>query len=222
MFEHIADGVLSSSEALAAVTKLIDLQLAGEVPRDSFLSGATLIGTVKPDGGVRPLAIVDAWYRVAMLFALHAVCRELGVGLAPLNVGVGTPCGVKAIAHAVATAVAADTENAVLTDDMQNAFNTLDRSAMFQAVQEPPPACSLLSNGRTESRLLSMCWVHPRLHPKFSHSVGFAKEILLARFSFLLCYRSRCREHLLLSTKPTVLRTSTTSQFSADHPPSAV
>lgn len=91
------------------------------------------------NGGVRQIAIGEAWYRLAMLCALAEVGAEVGVGLAPLQVGVGTRCGVDAVAHAVSTALAADPQNVVLSVDMANAFNTVSRDAVLGAVRERMP-----------------------------------------------------------------------------------
>ena len=55
------------------------------------------------------------------------------------QVGVGTKGGVDAVAHAVVTALGSDEENVALSVDCENAFNTLDRSAMFAAVRDRMP-----------------------------------------------------------------------------------
>jgi hypothetical protein len=65
LYDHITNVALSSLEALTAGTKRINLKPSGELPRDSFLQSADLIGVYEPDGGVAPLAMGEAWYRVA-------------------------------------------------------------------------------------------------------------------------------------------------------------
>jgi hypothetical protein len=57
---------------------------------------------------VRPIAIGEAWYRLAMLRAQTDVGAAVAAGLAPVQVGVGTRGGVDAVAHAIATALEAD------------------------------------------------------------------------------------------------------------------
>ena len=47
---------------------------------------------------------------------------------------------MEALAHAVRSALAADPEAALLTVDMANAFNTVDRSALFAAVKKHAPS----------------------------------------------------------------------------------
>jgi hypothetical protein len=107
-YEMICAAANATEDGLRAVLRFVNLILAGALPRDSFVLESSLVGLQKPGGGVRPIAIGEAWYRLAMLCALAEVGAEVGVGLAPLQVGVGTRCGVDAVAHAVSTALAAD------------------------------------------------------------------------------------------------------------------
>ena len=65
----------SSGDGLRAVLRFINLILSGTLPRASFLLSSVLVALQKvtdgvPDGGVRPIAIGEAWYRLAMLCAL--------------------------------------------------------------------------------------------------------------------------------------------------------
>ena len=78
------------------------------------------------------------WYQLAGLCAL-AACNEVGPSLAPLQLGVGIPGGAEAISHAVQAALATDPEAAFLTVDQANAFNSVTRSAVFEAVKEHVP-----------------------------------------------------------------------------------
>ena len=132
----------ASSAARNAAFAFIYLILSGELPRHGSLLDSSLIGLQKPDGGVRPIAIGEVWYRVAGLCALTAL-HELGPSLAPLQLGVGVPGGTEAVGHAVRAALAADPEAVLLTVDQANAFNSLDRSAVFAAVKERAPALLL-------------------------------------------------------------------------------
>ena len=86
--------VQSSEDGFRAALRFVNLILSGTLPRVSFILGSVLVGLQKvtdgvPDGGVRPIAIGEAWYRLAMLCALSDVGASVGASLAPMQVGVG-------------------------------------------------------------------------------------------------------------------------------------
>ena len=138
-YEMICAAAYATEDGLRAVLRFVNLILAGALPRDSFILRSSLVGLQKPGGGVRPIAIGEAWYRLAMLCALTEVGSEVGASLAPLQVGVGTRGGVDAVAHAISTALAADPQSVLLSVDMANAFNTVSRDAVLGAVRERMP-----------------------------------------------------------------------------------
>ena len=143
-FEMICACVQSSEDGFRAALRFVNLILSGTLPRVSFILGSVLVGLQKvtdgvPDGGVRPIAIGEAWYRLAMLCALSDVGASVGASLAPMQVGVGTNGGVDAVAHAIATALEADPQSVACALDCRNAFNTVDRTAVFLAVRDRMP-----------------------------------------------------------------------------------
>ena len=143
-YEMICAFVQASDDGLRAALRFVNLILSGALPRDSFLLGSVLVGLQKvtdgvPNGGVRPIAIGEAWYRLAMLCALGDAGATAGASLAPMQVGVGTKGGVDAVAHAVSTALRADGQSVACVLDCSNAFNTVDRNAVFSAVAARVP-----------------------------------------------------------------------------------
>ena len=138
-YEHVLAAAKSSSEAFNATLALVNHLLTGKLPRHHTLLDSSLVGLQKPDGGARPIAIGEVLYRLAGLCALTA-CEDLGRSLAPLQLAVGVSGGVEALVHAVKSALASDPDAALLSVDMANAFNTLDRSALFDAVQQRAPS----------------------------------------------------------------------------------
>ena len=143
-YEQALVPVRVSGEGRRAVLQFINLILAGKLPRNCFLLESLLVGLAKlkdgvPSGDVRPIAIGEVWYRLAMTCALVQKGHEVGQSLGPLQVGVGIKSGVDAVAKAVVTALDSDRQNVALTVDCENAFNTLDRSAMFAAVHARMP-----------------------------------------------------------------------------------
>ena len=137
-FEHVIAAVDSSTAAFSAALAFINLMLSGELPRHSGLLDSTLIGLTKPDGSVRPIAIGEVWYRLATQCIITVVADE-GRALAPLQLGVGVPGGAEAFAHGARAALLADPEAYLLTLDVENAFNSVSRSAIFEAVQDRVP-----------------------------------------------------------------------------------
>ena len=138
-YEHILAATQTSEAARVAALGFVNLILSGELPRHSSLLDSSLIGLQKPDGGVRPIAVGEVWYRLAGLCALTA-CSDAGKALAPLQLGVGVSGGVEAVGHAVKAALAADPEAALLTVDMENAFNSIDLPAVMTEVKKRLPA----------------------------------------------------------------------------------
>ena len=116
----------------------MNLILSGKLPRHASLLDSSLIGLQKPHGGVRPIAVGEVWYRLATLCALTA-CENAGKALAPLQMAVGVSGGLDAVVHALRAALAKDPEAALLTVDQANAFNSVSRAAVFEAVRERVP-----------------------------------------------------------------------------------
>ena len=137
-FEMICAACQTSDAATQATLTVVNLILSGELPQETFLLDGLLIGLEKPDGGVRPIAISETWYRFAGVCALRAYGRDIGAALAPLQVGVGTQGGTETVVHALAAALMEG--HAVFTVDMKNAFNSISRAAMFAAVKARAPA----------------------------------------------------------------------------------
>jgi hypothetical protein len=132
-YEMICACVQASEDGMRAALRFINLLRSGSLPRSSFVLESVMVGLLKPtdgapNGSVRPIAIGEAWYRLAMLCALTDVGAAVGAGLAPVQEGVGTRGGVDAVAHAIATALEADPLAVACAVDCENAFNTVSRA----------------------------------------------------------------------------------------------
>ena len=109
-YEQALVPVRVSSEGRRAVLQFVNLILSGKLPRSCFLLESLLVGLEKtkdevPTGDVRPIAIGEVWYRLAMICALVQKGHEVGAALGYKQVGVATKGGVDAVAHAVVTAL---------------------------------------------------------------------------------------------------------------------
>ena len=85
-YEQALVPVRVSSEGRRAVLQFVNLILSGKLPRSCFLLESLLVGLEKtkievPTGDVRPIAIGEVWYRLAMICALVQKGHEVGAAL---------------------------------------------------------------------------------------------------------------------------------------------
>ena len=97
-----------------------------------------LLAQHKPTGGLRPIAIAETWQRLVSLCAM-ALCSDLGPSLLPLQLGVGVSGGAQSLGHAARAALAAWDGVVLVQLDWKNAFNTMSRAAILQAVAVHAP-----------------------------------------------------------------------------------
>lgn len=121
----------TSDAATRATLAVVHLILSWELPRESFLLDGNLIGLEKPDGGVRPTAINETWFRFAGICALRTRGSDIGAGLAPLQVGFCTKGGTETIMLALAAALIEGL--VVFAVDMKNAYKSITLAAMVVA-----------------------------------------------------------------------------------------
>jgi hypothetical protein len=127
----------------ASLTRFVNLVLLGDVPMEArqFFFGANLIGLHKKGGGVRPIAIGCALRRLVSKCACAAVREELGSLLSPIQLGFGVPRGIEAAVHAAREYLSSlESGSLMFKLDFRNAFNTVRRDKMLQAVLEKVPS----------------------------------------------------------------------------------
>src|SRR6218665_1554416 len=127
---------------LSSLTILMNIVLAGYCPDKitSLLFGGTLFALRKKSGGLRPIAIGYYWRRLASKCANAHALVQLSNYFAPLQLGVGTPGGCEAAAHAARRFLADLPSGSVLVKlDFNNAFNFLNRVELVTAVYEQIP-----------------------------------------------------------------------------------
>jgi hypothetical protein len=110
--------------------------IAGRLPAVPELTDSNGLPLCQPAGGVRPIAIGEAWPRLAALCTVHA-CSDLGRSLAPLQLGVEVPGGAESVGHALRSALDAHPTHLLLSLDCKNAFNSV-------GVRPFPPSFPLL------------------------------------------------------------------------------
>jgi hypothetical protein len=137
-YEHIKQ-LCSRRAGKQASLALVNALLSGQLPPVIELLDCDGLPLRKPAGGIRPIAIGEAWIRLASLCAVHK-CSDLGPSLVPLHLGVGIPGGAEGVGHAVRSALASDPEALLLSLVWRNAFNTVSRATIFQAVGTNAPS----------------------------------------------------------------------------------
>jgi len=98
---------------------------------------------MKPNGGIRPIAVGLTLRRLVSKVALAAVLPSVSEYLQPYQVGVGVRGGAEGMVHALNRLVADQQNNpdlVVVSLDFQNAFNTVDRNRLLEEVVNQCPS----------------------------------------------------------------------------------
>ena len=125
-----------SDQGLESVTYIANQVLHNTMP--ALISRAIhrqrlLLLSKYPKEGVRPILISDAWIRLAET-AVAAELPQLAVHMTPVQLAVGAPCGMEHIIHLSRAALDANTANVLVKTDFKNAFGSIYKSALFDAV----------------------------------------------------------------------------------------
>lgn len=127
---------------MEALTSFTNLVLAGNTPPQigPIFFGASLTALNKKGGGIRPIAVGSTLRRLVAKTASMAVMEEMGNLLAPLQLGYGTPLGGEAAAHASRKYLHnLPSDHVLLKLDFKNAFNSIRRDKMLEAVMAHVP-----------------------------------------------------------------------------------
>ena len=142
---HLLDLVNCKSaghKLLSAITMFVNMLLEGKCHPDviPILFGGNLTALVKKTGGVRPIAIGYTWRRVAAKCANAFATAALNDYFMPHQLGVGVSGGCEAAIHATRRFMEMMPKGHVIAKlDFSNAFNSLHRDAMLEAVYNKVP-----------------------------------------------------------------------------------
>jgi len=113
----------------------------GTAPGQSMLCTSRLTPLLKREGGIRPIAVGEPFYRLCTKALLKSAFKP--DFLLPCQLGVGSKGGVEPINRAVSRAMDGDLYGKQYTHlislDFSNAFNTVDRCQMAQSLREFAP-----------------------------------------------------------------------------------
>jgi len=127
---------------LKRLTEFSNLCLTGRVPAvvQPVFCGASLCALNKKDGGIRPIAVGSTLRRLIAKAACKAVMPKMAARFLPFQLGFGVPRATEAAAHAARAYVSSMRPGqGLLKLDFKNAFNTVRRDNMFQAVHDEMP-----------------------------------------------------------------------------------
>jgi hypothetical protein len=125
------------------LTVTANMMLRGEVPNCvlPYLYSARLCALEKPGGGIRPIAVGSTIRRLVAKASCKAISKTCGSSLAPLQLGIGTPLGAEAASHSMRRFLQEGEDvEVILKIDYKNAFNSIFRGKMLQAVYESAPS----------------------------------------------------------------------------------
>jgi len=127
---------------LEAITNFVNFVLSGKTPTwvCPFLFGASLLAFNKKDGGIRPIAVGLTLRRLVAKVACRITAIKFADILKPKQLGVGVKGGAEALVHAARRFVDFMPEShSFVKLDFVNAFNTLRRDCMIEAVSALAP-----------------------------------------------------------------------------------
>lgn len=130
------------SALLISLTDFCNLVLRGGVLPQvrSFFFGATLYSFLKKEGGIRPIAVGLTLRRLVAKVAARRTSESAASFLLPHQAGVGVKGGCEGLVHAVRRYTAGmERDRAFIKIDFSNAFNTIRRDALLEAVQRLCP-----------------------------------------------------------------------------------
>ena len=132
-------------EVLRHVAMVLNIMAQGRAPRElqHLICGASLTALPKPDGTHRPIACGNTWRRLCAK-CLSLESRDTVTDyLYPLQLGVGVASGTEAIVHVTRQWLHRfrhDTSRVLVTIDIENAFNSVDRSAILRHIRRVMPS----------------------------------------------------------------------------------
>uniref|UniRef100_A0A1X7SS29 Reverse transcriptase domain-containing protein n=1 Tax=Amphimedon queenslandica TaxID=400682 RepID=A0A1X7SS29_AMPQE len=150
---HLKEAVCCPSPSRAQATllqlsHLINFLSSGACPPPivPYLCGATLLASPKKSGGLRPIAIGEVIRRLVSKCLASFIMPQVRQSLPPHQLGVGVSNGAESLVHSLKLLLSNPSvpplSQCCLLLDFSNAFNSIDRSALFREVRSRFPSLS--------------------------------------------------------------------------------
>ncbi|XP_026446662.1 uncharacterized protein LOC113347258 [Papaver somniferum] len=160
--QHLLDALSGpaaavSEEFLTSIAGVVNLWLSGVCTAvlGPYIASAPLTPLLKPDGGLRPIAVGTIWRRLCSKIAATSVGSEMANYLGDYQFGVGIPCGGESILHAankIMELKGAQNTITMMLVDFANAFNLVDRTSLISEVRARCPGIT---------RWVEFCYAQP-------------------------------------------------------------
>ena len=126
-------------QCVEGITMLVQHIVNNQLPPQSraMLTTSSLVALGKKGGGVRPIAVGELFYRIAAQYAMFLIAADTEQAVGPYQYGVNKPNGCAQIIHSIQNMLT-DESLACLSIDIFNAFNSVERAAIFSAVYNAP------------------------------------------------------------------------------------
>ena len=112
---------------------------------------------------IRPIAMGSVWRKITSKGTLCVYKAHLADKFAPYQFGAGATLGTESIVHIIRSLLALHPEWSVLKVDYKNAFNTIFRKALVDAVKKHAPGMLswVQANHLNATKLWHKCLLHP-------------------------------------------------------------
>ena len=144
--QHLKDALVPGfrDEIIRHIAGVVNLLAKGQAPPElqEWLCGASLVAIPKPTGGHRPVAVGETWRRLTGKSLAAMTGPMLRDHFEPVQIGVGSKSGAEALVHSVRQWLGrnhAEPGKVLVTVDIENAFNTVSRSAFLQEIRRVLP-----------------------------------------------------------------------------------
>ena len=113
----------------------------GSMPESclQFFGDSMLVLIDKPDGGIRPIALLECLRNLVGRLVLRGVMDDLRASLKQFQLAVGIKGGVEAVIHGVRGVLEQCPEWGLLQVDFENMFNEISRDGVLNAVMRRCP-----------------------------------------------------------------------------------
>eukprot|EP01034_Spumella_vulgaris_P028088 gene28088-34890_t len=182
---------------LKPLTDLVNLAIQGDLPEwyFKFIASANLVALSKGQSGdVRPIAMGSVWRKIISRCLLAFYKTEIATQFSLYQYGVGTTAGCEVVMARVEALLMRNPTFVLLKTDFQNAFNSIHRKAVLDAVARQFPG--MLPFVASVYAPHSDLWtpISPLQRASISSSEGVQQGDVLGSFLFCLTIHPMIQE----------------------------
>ena len=166
---------------------LVDF-LLGRCPAEALQAnlGARLVALHKKGGGLRPVAMGSVLRRLAARAACRVLKESVSAAVGPHQFGVGRRAGCELVHKLVTAHTDADPTRVVLAFDASNAFGSMPRQKIWDAVQSRLPDLAPTLQAWFRSQTMHVWWDRAGVAHKVKATAGVDQGCPLSPLLFAL------------------------------------